>query len=151
MRNAEGAVGCWQGRSGGELCAWVPTTNSQRMRKLVVVEDEDEDETAQRSSHRGAFVSTTRQTLTPFPALLLLLTSTPSFVWLALSAHSCCPRPCLPVLPSPLFPSLLGYYAFLLCSAPTLFNFALLSVVAFVVSSVVIPFVVILLLVVAFS
>lgn len=66
-----------EGREGEEgergevwyVCAWVPTTKSQRMRKLSALAvvavrsetvDEDEILTAQRSSHRGAFVSMVR-------------------------------------------------------------------------------------------
>lgn len=100
--------------------------------------DEDEDETAQRSSRRGAFVSTTTLSSSS-PAC-------PFAVSVGINAVLCLAgpfsKPCCSSAPTPVLPTLPRHFPLAClgislpcsrCSAPTLFNFALLSVVAFIV------------------
>lgn len=140
VRSEEGAA---KGEE-GELClrlgAHYKFTTDAQTCCCTWAEDEDEacSASVQRSSHRGAFVSTTTQCSLPLPAPL-----SPSLLFtIDINAVLCLARPFQrSQLPSSWPPSLplpfLGYFASLLClsccrCAPTLFNFALLSVVAFV-------------------
>lgn len=86
--------------SGGELCAWVPTTNSQRMRKLVVVAVAVAVAVGMRmrmrllSDHLVEALLCPLQRCPPPPQPAPSPSpsaSTPSFVWLALSASPAAP------------------------------------------------------------